>query len=83
MEHNRNTPLAELQVDLLPTELLVLVMLANTGHAMLSGDRDAAKKLGEMLMELPDSERTAMQALEKLEASMRLAAQMTQPDGLS
>lgn len=80
---NANTPLAEMQIDLLPTELLVLVMLANMGHSMLAGDREAAKSLGEMLMELPDSERTAMGALEKLEASMRLAAKMTQPDGLS
>lgn len=83
MSENANTPLAEMQIDLLPTELLVLVMLANMGHSMLAGDREAAKSLGELLMELPDSERTAMSALEKLEASMRLAAKMAAPEGLS
>lgn len=81
---NRNTPLAEMQVDLLATELMVLVMLANMGHAMLSGDRDAAKSLGEMLMELPGGEETAMSALQKLEASMKLAVSLVTPDeGLS
>lgn len=74
---------AEMQVDLLPTELLVLIMLANMGHAMLAGDKEAVTALGNMLMELPDSEPTAMSALQKLEASMKLAAAMANDGGLS
>lgn len=71
-------------IDLMPAELMVVVMLANMGHSVLAGDRDAAKRLGEMLMELTGSEAIAMMALDKLEASMKLAAQITKPNaGLS
>lgn len=80
---DRTQNVAEMQVDLLPTELLVLVMLANIGHAMLAGDKEAVTALGNMLMELPDSEPTAMAALQKLEASMKLAASIANGGGLS
>lgn len=80
---NANTPLAAMQIDLLPTELFVLVILANMGHAAMSGDKEAVQTLGTMLFELPDSEITAMAALQKLEASMKLAAAMANDGGLS
>lgn len=65
-----------LTLDLHATELVCVVMLANIGHALLAGDRKAVEEVGTLLMDLPDSEQTALKALEKLEVSLRLAQQM-------
>lgn len=73
----RDEILGDMRIDLQPTELFVLVILANMGHAAMTGDRESVQTLGNMLFELPDSETTAMSALQKLEASMKLAAAMT------
>lgn len=63
----------QMELDLTASEVVVITMLANLGSSLLAGDRAAAQELGAMIMRIEDSNAVAECALEKLEASLRLA----------
>lgn len=63
----------EVTLDLQGAELVIVTMLANLGAAVLSGDKEAASDLGNMLMGMERSEQIAAIALDKLEASLKVA----------
>ena len=71
----------ELQLDLTASEVIVVTMLANMGASLLGGDEESVRSIGKMLMLDPEIETIALGALEKLEASLRLAKQMAQGSG--
>lgn len=63
----------QMELDLTASEVVVVTMLANLGSCLLAGDRAAAQELGAMIMRIEDSNAVAERALEKLEASLKLA----------
>lgn len=68
----------ELTLDLTPSELVVVTMLASLGEAVMAGDKVAGGEVAGMLMKEEGIEQIAQTALDKLHASLKLAKTMMQ-----
>jgi hypothetical protein len=76
MEQENPTKATEMQVDLLPEEMMVVLVLATLGECVMAGDVEAAKKIRGFLMETENASSMAKSAMDKLHAAANLTAAM-------